>query len=417
MHASHVRYVEIDYIMKILLCHNYYQLPGGEDQVFHDERSLLEDHGHDVITYTKHNDEIVQLSTSRVVRDTFWNRTSYSELRELIRRQRPDLMHCTNIFPLVSPAVYYAARAERVPVVQSLHNYRLLCANGYLLRNGKVCEDCLGKTFSWPAILHGCYRNGRAASAVVAGMQTFHRLLGTWRKAVDRFISCSEFARQKLIESGLSADRISVKPNFVQPDLGPGVGDGNYAVFVGRLSPEKGIDTLLEAWSRMPDAVPLKIMGDGPLSDRVAAAANKDSRIEWLGWQPLEQVLDVVGRASFLLMTSVWYETFGRTIIEAFSKGTPAIVSRLGAMAELVEDGRTGLLFQPGDSHDLVLKIRQLSGDSAGRQRMRGQCRDEFARKYTAAANYQQLIEIYEKALARDIDTRRDADSCVPAAV
>jgi glycosyltransferase involved in cell wall biosynthesis len=401
--------------MKILLCHNYYQRPGGEDQVFHDERSLLEENGHDVIVYTKHNNSIVQLSTTRVVRDTFWSRTSYRELSDVIRRERPDVMHCTNIFPLISPAAYYAARSQRIPVIQSLHNFRLHCANGYFLRDGKVCEDCLGKTVAWPAIRHGCYRDSRGASAVVAGMQTFHRLLGTWRNAVDRFISCSDFARQKLIESGLPGDRITVKPNFVQPDSGAGAGDSGYAVFVGRLSPEKGIETLLEGWSRLPDPIPLKIIGDGPLVDRVTAAVKADPRIQWLGWQPLEQVLSLVGRASFLLMTSVWYETFGRTIIEAFSKGTPVIVSQLGAMAELVDDGRTGLLFDPGNPNDLVLRVRRLWHDPAGRERMREQCRAEYEQKYTAAANYRQLIDIYEGVLGRTIEAPDSILERVPA--
>ena len=171
----------------------------------------------------------------------------------------------------------------------------------------------------------------------------------------------------------------------------------------------RSIDTLLDAWAKLPDALPLKIIGDGPLADRVAAAAQRDGRIEWLGWQPLDKVLDVMGRASFLLMTSVWYETFGRTLIEAFSKGTPVIVSRLGAMAELVEDGRTGLLFQPGDSHDLILRIRELWHDSIGRQRMREACREEFELKYTAAENYRQLMEIYEQVLSRPIYPHHEA--------
>lgn len=401
--------------MKVLLCHNYYQRPGGEDQVFHDERWLLEQHGHEVTVYTKHNDQVAELSRPQLVRDTFWSRATYAELHDLLYWLRPDVMHCTNVFPLISPAAYFAARAAGVPVVQSLHNYRLHCANGYFLRGGRVCEECVGKSIPWPAVRHGCYRDSRAASAVVAGMQAFHRLWGTWRTAVDKFIACSEFARQKLILSGMRAERLVTKPNFVRPDTGAGNGDGGYAVFVGRLSPEKGIDTLLEAWSRLPDRLSLKIVGDGPLAQRVSEAARHDSRIEWLGWQPLEKVLSLVGQASFLLMTSVWYETFGRAIIESFSKGTPAIVSRLGAMAELVSDGRTGLLFDPGNAADLVDKVQQLRRDPVGLQRMRTSCREEYELKYTSEQNYRQLIDIYQQVLVRPAETCLDEMPCLHA--
>ena len=403
--------------MKVLLCHNYYQRPGGEDQVFHDERWLLEEHGHDVTVYTKHNDEIEDISRVRLVQDTLWNRTTYRELRDLLLWVRPDVMHCTNVFPLISPAAYSAARAVGVPIVQSLHNYRLHCANGYFLRDGQVCEDCLGKTFPWPAIHHGCYRSSRAASTIVAGMQAIHRIWGTWRNRIDRFIACSQFARDKLIANDMPADRIVVKPNFVRPDTGAGRGEGAYAVFVGRLSPEKGIDTLLEAWSLLPDRIPLKIIGDGPLAELVAEAAQSDPRIEWLGWQPLEKILDILGNAMFLVMPSIWYETFGRTIIEAFSKGTPAIVSRLGAMAELVADQQTGLLFRPGDSADLVDKIQWFCRHPDEHRRMRGLCRDEFEQKYTAEENYRQLIEIYRGVQSQPVVSRSNYAALAPTSV
>jgi glycosyltransferase involved in cell wall biosynthesis len=401
--------------MKVLLCHNYYQRPGGEDQVFHDERWLLEEHGHDVTVYTKHNDEIEAMSRARLVQDTFWNRTTYRELRDLIRWVRPDVMHCTNVFPLISPAAYSAARAVGVPIVQSLHNYRLHCANGYFLRDGRVCEDCVGKSFPWPAIRHACYRSSRMASTIVASMQAFHRLLGTWRERIDRFISCSQFACDKLIANGVPADRIVVKPNFVRPDRGAAQGDGDYAVFAGRLSPEKGIATLLDAWSRLPNPLPLKILGDGPLAEQVAEAARRDSRIQLLGWQPLDQVLKTFGAAKFLVMTSVWYETFGRTIIEAFSKGTPAIVSRLGAMAELVTDHETGMLFNPGDPADLVEKIQSLLSDPNELRHMRVRCRAEFEQKYTAEENYRQLIAIYQGVQPHATDRSLQYASMAPA--
>jgi glycosyltransferase involved in cell wall biosynthesis len=294
-----------------------------------------------------------------------------------------------------------------VPVVQALRNYRLLCPNALFLRDGRVCESCLGKAIPWPAVVHGCYRDDRAASAVVAALLTAHRALRTWTRAVTLFFTLTEFARRKLVEGGLPANRTVVKPNFIDPDPGPGTGRGGYAVFVGRLSPEKGLDTLLGAWERLPEAVPLKVLGDGPLADQVKSAAARDRRIEWLGRRSPAEVLAILGDAALLVMPSIWYETFGRTIIEAYARGTPAVVSRLGAMAELVDDGRTGLLFAPGSADDLVVKVRGLLADPDQLQRMRGAARQEFEEKYTAARNYRLLLGLYEQALALGRSARR----------
>src|SRR5262245_48164919 len=194
--------------MRVLLCHNYYQQPGGEDQVYRDERWLLQSHGHEVLDYVQHNNAIHEMSGPRLALTTLWNDATYIEVRELIRRQRPDVVHCTNTFPLISPSVYYAAQSEGVPVVQSLHNYRLECANGYFLRNGAPCEACHGKRFAWPALVHACYRNNRAATGVVAGMQTLHHVIGTWRNTVSLYVTCSEFARDKFVSAGLPAEKV-----------------------------------------------------------------------------------------------------------------------------------------------------------------------------------------------------------------
>lgn len=387
--------------MKILLCHNFYQQPGGEDQSFAAEARLLEQHGHDVVRFTRHNDSIDGMSRWDVARQTLWSRQTYDELRRLIRRQRPAILHCTNTFPLISPAAYAAARAEGVPVVQSLRNYRLLCPNALFLRGGKVCEDCLGKAVPWPAVVHGCYRDSRAASAVVALMLAGHRALRTWTRDVDLYFTLTEFARRKLIEGGLPADRLAVKPNFIDPDPGPGSGRGGSVVFVGRLAPEKGIDTLLAAWQGAGDLPPLKMIGDGPLAAAVRTAAERDRRIEWLGRRSAEEVLALVGEAACLVMPSIWYETFGRTIIEAFARGTPVVASRIGALAELVDEGRTGLLFEPGNAGDLAVQVRRLLADPASLARMRREGRRVFQQKYTADRNYRLLMDLYERAAAR----------------
>jgi glycosyltransferase involved in cell wall biosynthesis len=384
--------------VKFLLCHNYYQQPGGEDQSFAAEARLLETNGHDVVRLTLHNDTIGSMGRLNVVRQTLWNSQVYTRVRQLIRQERPHLMHCTNTFPLLSPAVYYAARAEGVPVVQSLRNYRLLCPNALFLRDGQVCEDCLGKTVPWPGVMHGCYRGSRAASAVVATLTAGHRFLGTWTRAVDLYFTLTEFARRKFVEGGLDAERIAVKPNFIDPDPGSGSGRGGYAVFVGRLSPEKGIDTLLEAWTHISERINLKIVGDGPLAEQVQAANRLDPRIEWLGRRTPDEVLALIGEAACLVMPSIWYETFGRTIIEAFARGTPVVASRIGALAELVDEGRTGLLFRPGDAGDLASAVQRLGADPERLAKMRAEARREYETKYTAEINYRLLLAIYQRA-------------------
>ena len=383
--------------MKVLLCHNYYQLPGGEDLVFADEARLLESRGHQVVRFTEHNDRIKQLSRWGVARRTVWNGESYVRLRKLLRQQRPQVAHCHNTFPLISPAVYYAARAEGVPVVQSLHNYRLLCPNALFLRNGQKCEKCLGKSLAWPAVLYCCYRQSRVGSAVVTTMLGVHRIMRTWTRLVDRYVAMTDFARRKFVEGGLPREKIFVKPNFLASDPSPGTGGGGYALFAGRFSHEKGILTLLEAWSRLCRRIPLKIIGDGPLADRVEEVAAQNHNVQWLGQLPQEEVLSIVGEAGCLVFPSICYETFGRTIIEAFAKGTPVVASRMGAMAELVEDGRTGMLFDPGNPDDLARKVCQLLSDPTKLARMRRAARHEYQRKYTAELNYQKLMAIYQQ--------------------
>lgn len=399
--------------LKVLLCHTRYQQRGGEDEVFDAEARMLEEHGHAVVRYVRHNDVLTDMGKLEAAARTVWNPGTFADLRRLIRRERPDVMHVTNTFPLLSPAALYAARAEGVPVVQALHNYRLLCPSALFLRNGAVCEDCLGKAVPWPAVKHKCYRGSRAATAAVAALSVTHRAAGTWRRAVDLYFTLTEFAKRKFVAGGLPADRIAVKPNCVHPAPGPGDGRGGYAVFVARLSPEKGLDTLLAAWAKLPRPVRLKVVGDGPLAYRARAAAAADPRIEYLGRLPLPEVLDVIGGAACLVMPSVWYETFGLTIIEAYAKGTPVIASRLGAMAELVDEGRTGFLFAPGDPTDLAAAVERLLSDPDVLARMRPAARREFEAKYTAGTNYRRLIDIYERAA--EVAARRRAGDDRPA--
>jgi glycosyltransferase involved in cell wall biosynthesis len=387
--------------MKILAVHNRYQRPGGEDQVFVDETALLETRNHRVLRYEVHNDQVKQVNRLTLAKDTVWNTSAYRELGALIRRERPHVVHFHNTLPLVSPAGYYAARAEGVPVIQTLHNYRLLCPVALFFRDGRVCEDCMGKAVPWPGVVHRCYRGSRTASGVIATMLTVHRALRTWTEMVDVYVALTEFARNKFIEGGLPAGKIVVKPNFVAPDPGRGQGGGGYALFVGRLAPEKGTGTMLAAWDRLGTRIPLKIVGDGPLRDQVVEAAARQSNVEWLGHRPVEDVQALMGKADVLIFPSQWYETFGRVAVEAFAAGTPVIAANIGAVAELVEHGRTGLKFRPGDPEDLVTQVEWALSHSADLRSMREEVRAEFEAKYTAERNYRALMEIYEAALER----------------
>jgi glycosyltransferase involved in cell wall biosynthesis len=385
--------------MNILIAHNFYKQPGGEDQCMAAEVAMLKAHGHEVTQYCLRNDSIDTMSSLEVAGRTIWSRSSFRELRQLFRTRRPQIVHFHNTFPLISPAAYYAARAEKVRVVQTLHNFRLSCANALLFRDGKVCEDCLGKSVAWPGIVHKCYHDSRNAAAVIATMQTVHRMLGTWRKAVDVYVALSESSRRKLIEGGLPADKIVVKSNFAYPDPGPGAGTGRYAMFVGRLAAEKGLETLLTAWQHLGGSLPLKIVGNGPMAPAVKEAAAKDPSIQWLGNLPLETVYTLVGEATVLVLPSQCYENFPRVVIEAFAKGTPVIASNLGAMAEIVDDGRTGLHFKAGNPADLAEKLRSVVADPLKLARMRQAARQDFDQYFTADVNHKSLMAIYETAL------------------
>ena len=387
--------------LKVLCVHNYYQQPGGEDLVFEGEAALLRDQGHEVETFTVDNDEIAARSKLGVALDTLWARGRARALGARLAGFRPDVVHFHNTFPLVSPAAYPTARRSGAAVVQTLHNYRLLCANAFQFREGRICLDCLGKTPPWPAIRHRCYRGSLAGSATVAAMQSLHRALGTWRDQVDLYIAISDFLRARMVAGGLPAERLVVKGNFLEPDPGAGPGDGGYALFIGRLSPEKGVLGLMEAWRAVGDRLPLKIVGDGPLRGAVEAAAADQPGIAVLGHCPSAQVAELLGRASFLICPSEWDEAFGRVVIEAYAHGTPVLAAASGALTELVEDGVTGLLFPPGDPRASAECVEQVLARPESAASWRGPARAAYEASFTGAANYRQLLAAYERAVAR----------------
>lgn len=387
--------------MKVLLVHNFYQQTGGEDQVYADEAGLLTARGHEVVRFTVHNDDVKKMTRLGVSARTIWNGKVYAEILDIVRREQIQIAHFHNTFPLISPAALYAARKGGAAVVATLHNFRMVCANGLLFRAGKVCEECIGRDVPLPAVLHSCYRDSAPGSAVVAAMLTVHRMLGSWERMVDVLITPSHFAKSKLVQAGFAPDRLTVKPNFIQGDPRVGDGSGGYVLFAGRLSPEKGVETLLSAWSQLKGQIPLRIAGDGPMAERVRQAAAADSSITCLGRRSTEEIFDLMGAAALLVFPSVCYETFGKTIVEAFAKGTPVLASRQGAMAELIMSGRTGAHCEPGNADDLAARVRELFADPVQLAHMRLAARREYQKCYTADENYRLLVQAYRLALER----------------
>jgi glycosyltransferase involved in cell wall biosynthesis len=387
--------------MKVLLLHNRYQIAGGEDIVVQAEKALLEANGHQVALLEANNDDITSFwKKAQAAANTIYSNSSKQWVSAEIASFLPDVVHVHNFLPLLSPSVYYACREANVPVVQTLHNYRLLCPNGLFFRDGKVCEDCLVKNVPWPGVVHNCYRGSKAGTTVVATMLSVHRALHTWTNMVDAYIALTEFARQKFIQGGLPAEKIVVKPNFVYSDPSQGNGQGGYALFVGRLSPEKGLETLLKAWEKIGKQLPLKIVGDGPLADMVADASQRLIGVEWLGRQPKEQVLTLMKEALVLVFPSMWYEGFPVVIAEAYAVGLPVIASNLGSPSSLIVHCRTGLHFRPNNPGDLTSQVEWVLNHPAEVTQMRQAARAEFEAKYTAQRNYQMLINIYHQLLS-----------------
>jgi glycosyltransferase involved in cell wall biosynthesis len=315
------------------------------------------------------------------------------DVAALVNAFRPDVMHVHNTFPLLSPAVYWEAASRGVPVVQTLHNFRLLCANALLLRGGRVCEACVGRV-PWRAVVHRCYRDSAAASGVVAGMLAVHRAIGTFRNKVSRYIALSEFGRRKLVEGGLPADRIDIKPNFVEIPAAPEPKPRKGALFVGRLSREKGLAVLRSAVEQVP-GLNVDVVGAGPDADLLEGC----SQTRLAGQESRDAVYRRMRDAAYLVLPSIWYEAFPLVLVEAFACGLPVIASNLGALSHIVSDGKTGLLFESGSADDLREKLRWAEAHPAEMRRMGDQARLEYESKYTPEVNYRQLTSIYALAL------------------
>jgi glycosyltransferase involved in cell wall biosynthesis len=382
--------------MRILVAHNRYRQSGGEDGVFENEVKLLADSGHDVHTLVVSNDGIVSsIDKALTALRTVENPDGVAAMVRAIDRSRPDIVHVHNFFPLLSPGVYKACGRAGIAVVQTLHNYRPICAAGQLFRRGQVCQLCLHGSSVW-GLVHRCYRGSIIGSAALARMVTVHRSRKTWQNDVDRFIALTEFGRRIFVTAGFPHDRIDVKPNFLEDPGEPLETERSGVLFVGRLSPEKGVATLIEASSRY--GFSLRIIGDGPEMRGLRSLAS-DS-VKFLGSKSRAAVLDEMKQAAVVAVPSLWYEGFPLVVIEAFACATPVVASRIGALAEVVEDGKTGLLTSPGSVAELGTCLTQIFQNPGLSRRLGMSGRRTFLSRYTPTVNLRMLEATYQKAMS-----------------
>lgn len=386
--------------LRVLIVHSAYQQRGGEDSVVEAETALLRKQGHQVAQLLRHNDEVKQLSLLDVAAQTMWSRVTTQQVREQVAAFKPDVIHVHNTLPLVSPSVFWAAAQLGVPVVQTLHNFRMLCPQATFLREGRVCEDCMGK-LPWPAVVHRCYRESAVQTGAVAVMLALHRGMGTYRDKVTRYIALNAFCKAKFVEGGLAADRIDIKPNFVDWVPTPQWEKREGGLYIGRLSVEKGVQVLMQAM-RLGADHRLQVIGSGPFETEMRDVAGA----AYVGSQTLDEIMARLSRAAYLVLPSVCYEGFPRTLVEAFANGVPVIASRHGSLEELVRDGQTGLLCEPGHAQDLLDKIRWADAHPQEMRRMGMAAREEYEQRYTPERNGEQLITVYRRAM-RDVSASK----------
>ena len=385
--------------ISVLVIHNRYQQPGGEDAVVRAEVADLRRRGHRVIEYTRENSEIAHYRTLRrssLPFTTTWNSRTYAAVRSMIRKEHPDIVHIHNFFPLVSPAAHYAAKSCGVPVLQTLHNYRLSCPAATVFWNEEPCRMCCSLS---AGLLRGCYRDSRTHTAVVVMMLGAHRAAGTWNRCVDAYLVPSKFCRNYFAQAGLAPHKLNVRPNFLAEDPGQRTTRGEYALFAGRLSPEKGVLEMVRAWQRIPD-VPLLIAGDGPLRPELEQAAScMNSKVKLLGQLAPEETITAIKGARFLIFPSRWYEPFGMALLEATACGVPAIASGIGAVPELVVDGETGLLFDPDNFDELAGQVRWAWSHPREMEHLGDAARQLYEEKFTPDQSYEAWLNVCQALL------------------
>ena len=404
--------------MKILLVHNFYgsSAPSGENSAYEAERELLRSQGHTVMEFTRHSDEIrAKGITGSIVGalSTPWNPFSLRKLTSIIQDEKPDIMHVHNVFPLISPAAFFAADGSDTAVVFTLHNYRIFCASAIPMRDGCICTECIDRRSVIPALRYGCYRNSRTASVPLAAMIALHRRLGTWQRNVDAFIVLTEFQRKLVVQAGLPEERIYLKPHFYAnpPPPVPLTKRENRAVYIGRLSREKGVGVLIEAWKKLGSSAPLlEVVGDGPdrarLEDSVRGTIS-EQRISFTGQLSFGEAQARLAGSKALILPSLCFEGFPMVIREAFALGVPVIGSRIGSIPFIVTHAKSGMLFEPGNSEELAKITEHVFSDPPSLSAMASAARAEFEGKYTAAVNISMLENIYADAVTNKHMRRR----------
>ncbi|MEQ8553623.1 MAG: glycosyltransferase family 4 protein [Cyclobacteriaceae bacterium] len=384
--------------MRILLVHNFYKYSGGEDQVFDNEKDLLQKNGHQVFTFTKHNEvELKNLrSKIKLLFSTHYNKNILGELRLAINEIRPEIIHVHNFFPLISPSIFYLCKQLNVPVVMTLHNYRLIYPNGLLFHNGKLDLRAITGNV-WYTIIRRVYRKSLLGTFVVSNMIEWNKKKETWNKCVDAFICLTEFSRNIFRKFGIEEGRLYVKPNFTSIDKsteGINEQNGNYYLFIGRLTEEKGILDLVKTWIDYNVKYELQIIGDGDLSEVIINKIDQQSNIKFLGKQDHNQVLKKLRSCKALIFPSIWYEGFPMTIVEAFSVGKPVITSNIGNQSFIVKNGFNGLHYDLNNSESLVVALDILN-DEHIYQRLCKNAFEDFMENYTEEKNYLILMSIY----------------------
>jgi len=407
--------------MRVLVLHNRYKWPGGEDRTFADEVGLLREHGHEVVEHVADNKEILargKLATMRALWRAAWSRESYERVRDIAGKIKPDIVHVHNFWYALSPSVLSACHDAGFPVVLRLPNFRLLCPGGvFLNRDGRPCQDCV-ETGPALGVERRCYHDSWLASKAVARMIEHNRKRGTWEKDVDLFLVPSNFCKSVFVRGGFQADKLVVKPNFVRDPYGqaaggrpqasgsaealqpPASGLGPRVLFIGRLSREKGLKTLLTAWKEVQAEIPeaeLRIVGDGPMREELQSLS-EGLNVSFAGRIEGDQLYREIEAARFTVLPSECYETFGRVVIESYACGRPVMVSNIGGPAELVRAGETGVLFTPGNAEALAAKVLELLRDSDVLAQMGRKARDEYGAIYTPEANYHLLMDCYGQA-------------------
>lgn len=385
------------YKPKVLLVHNFYQIPGGEDTVFNNEKKLLEDNGHEVITYTRDNEEINNLQLWEKVcypLNTIFSLKTYNEVRKIILAKQIDIVHVHNTWPLISPSIYYAAFHSNVPVVQTVHNFRLICPGATLYHNGKICEDSLYKGLR-SSIKNKIYKGSLIHTLISAITLKIHRLIGTYKRV--NYIFLTEFNKKKILELNndrhviIDEDKTFIKPNFVNIDreVIPYKERKNQFVFVGRLDKLKGIDLLLETWKEIKE-FDLIICGTGPEEEwcKKFIAEKRISNIKMMGFIQNDKTMGIIAESKALILPTQWYEGFPMTIVESLACGTPVIGSNIGNVDNLIEDGITGLKFQYNSTGSLREKIFKMTD-------MVSSCKNKFDTSYPSIINYTELLMIY----------------------